>query len=79
MRTTISLKYLVNDCRWKPFFDSNSPQTPSNLISLTVLVSLRPLILFQPKIRAIKSQKALNFALLGNCFSDLFNEVEIWY
>ena len=32
------------------FFDSNSPQTPSNLISLTFLVTLGPFALFKPTI-----------------------------
>ena len=41
-----SLKYFVTDCLWKPFIDSNSSQTPSNLISLTILVTLRFLTLF---------------------------------
>ena len=30
LKTGVSLKYFVNDCLWKPFFYSNSPQTPSN-------------------------------------------------
>ena len=32
MKTRVSLRYFVTDCLWKPFFDSNLPQTPSNLI-----------------------------------------------
>ena len=58
MKTRVSLKYFVSDCIWNAFFDSNLPQTPSNLISLTILVTLRPFTLFQPKIRAIKLQKS---------------------
>ena len=66
------------------FFDSKLPLTPSNLISLTFLVSLRSFTLFRPKIKAFKWQKKLclkckKYALLGNCFSELFTEVEIWY
>ena len=79
MKTRVSLKYFVNDCLWKHFFASNSPQTPSNLIYLTILVTLRPFTHFKPKFGAIKLQKSATFALLGNCFSDLFTEVEIWY
>ena len=30
MKTRVILKNVVNDCLWKPFFDSNSPQSPSN-------------------------------------------------
>ena len=32
--------------------------------------------MFEPKIRAIKLQKGLKFALLDNCFSDPSIEVE---
>ena len=46
MKTRVSLKYFVNDCFGKPPFDSNSPQIPLNLISLTILVTLRPFTLF---------------------------------
>ena len=46
MKTIASLKYFVNDCLWKHLFASNLPQTPSNLISLKILVTLRPLIQF---------------------------------
>ena len=54
MKTRVSLKYFVSYCLWKLFFDSYSPQTPSNLISLTILVTVSPFTLFYPKIRAIK-------------------------
>ena len=46
MKTRVSLKNYVRYCLWKLFFDSKSPQTPSNLISLTFLVTLRPFTLF---------------------------------
>ena len=52
MKTGVSLKDFVSYCLWKPFFDSNSPQTSSNLISLAFFVTLRPFTLFKPKIRA---------------------------
>ena len=45
-KTRVSLRYFVTDCLQKPFFNSNSSQTPSNLFSLTILVSLRLLTLF---------------------------------
>ena len=80
MKTRVSLKHFVNDRLWKTFLDSTWPGIPSNLISLTILVTLRPSTLFKPKIRAIKLQKmALKFTLLGNCFSDLSTEIEIRY
>ena len=55
------------------------PRPLQNLIPLTLFVTLRPCTLFGHKIRAIKLQKRAKFALLGNCFFDLFTEVEIWY
>ena len=42
MKTRVSLKYFVNDGLWKQFFASNLAQTLSNVISLTILVTLRP-------------------------------------
>ena len=57
MEARVSLRFFVNDCLWKHFFASKSTQTHSNLISLTILVTLRPSTQFQPKIRAIKLQK----------------------
>ena len=79
MKTRVSLKYLVNDCLWKTFFDSNSPQAPSNLTPLTILVTLIPFTLFSPTMRAINLQKGQKFALIDHCFFDLFTELEIWY
>ena len=78
-KARVSLKYIVNDCLCEHLFASNSPQTPSNLILLTLLVTLRSVTLFYPKFRAINSQIKLKFVLLGNRFSDLFTEVKIWY
>ena len=75
MKTRASFKYFVNDCPWKQVFAFNSPQAPSNLISLTIFVTLRPFTQFQSKIRAIKLQKSAKIASLGNCFSNLFTEV----
>ena len=44
--TTVSHIYFANDCLWKHLFASNSPQIPSNLISLTILITLSPLTQF---------------------------------
>ena len=63
MKTRASLKHFLNDCLWKHAFASNFPQTPLNLFSLTVLVTLRPFRHFQPKIRAIKLQKSAQICL----------------
>ena len=63
MKTRVSLKYYVNDCLWKQFFASESRKTTSNLISMTILVTLRPFTKFQLKIRAIKLQKSAKICL----------------
>ena len=75
MKTRVSLKYFVNDSLWKQFFASNLPQNPSNLISLPILLPLRPFTQFSPKIRLTELRKVLKFVLLGKCFSDLLSEV----
>ena len=80
MKTRVSLKCFVNNCFWKHFFASNSPQTPTNLVSLTMLVTLKPftqLIALKPEKLICKN--VLYLAFTGNCFSDLFTEVKIWY
>ena len=46
MKTRISLRYFVNDCLWKHFLASNSPQTSSNLIYLSILLTLMPFTQF---------------------------------
>ena len=75
MKTRVSLKHFLNDCLWKQFFAFNLPQTPSNLILLTILVTLSSFTKFELKIRVIKLQKVQQFALIGNCFSDPFIDV----
>ena len=49
MKSRVSLKHFATDCLWKPSFDFNSSQTPSNLISLTILVTLKSFTLFSCK------------------------------
>ena len=39
--TKVCLIYFGQDCLWKQYFVSNSPQSPSNLICFTILVILR--------------------------------------
>ena len=46
IKTRVSLKYFMSYRLWKHFFDSNLPQAPSNLISLMLLITLRPFTLF---------------------------------
>ena len=53
VKIRVTLRYFVNDCLRKHFLASNSPQTPSNLISLTILVTRRLFKQSQVKIRAI--------------------------
>ena len=80
MKTRVSLKYFVNDCFRKQFFASNSPQTPSNVISSKILGTICCLShIFNLKLEQLSCEKVLKFALFGNYFSDLFTEVEIWY
>ena len=81
MKTGACPKYPVTDCLWKPPFDSNSSQTLSNLIPLTLLVTLRPLTLhcFNLGLEQSICKKGQRLPLLDNCFSDLLTDVEIWY
>ena len=78
MKPGVSLNDPMSYCLWIPLFFSNSPQNPSNLISLTFLVAVSSHCL-DLKLEQLSGSKVLKFALLGNCFSDLFTEVEIWY
>ena len=63
MKTGLALKYFAIDCLWKPFFDSNTPQTPLNLFFLTALETLRTFTLFKPKVGAIKFQTRAEICL----------------
>ena len=56
MKVRVILKYFVN-ISGNNFFLSKSAQTPSNLIPLTILATLRAFSQFYIKIRAIKLQK----------------------
>ena len=72
IKNRVTFKYFVSYCLWKHFLDSNLPQTSSNLISLKFLVTLIPFTLFEPKIRAFRSQKSpklcLTWLLLSRSF-----------
>ena len=61
--TRVSLKYFVNGCLWKHFFASNSPQTSSHSIFVTISVTLSHSTQFEFKIRAIKLQKNAKICL----------------
>ena len=56
-------QYLDLSFLWEQFFASNSHQTPSNLVYLIILITLRPFTQFQSKIRAIKLQKGAKICL----------------
>ena len=64
----------MNGCFWKQTFAFNSPQTPLNLILLTILVTLQLSDYFKLKIEQLSSKKLLKFDLNGKCFSDVFTE-----
>ena len=55
-KTTLCVKYFGQDCLRKQFFASNWPPGPFKF-DLTILVSLRTLIQFYSKIRAINLVK----------------------
>ena len=77
MKTRVSVRFFVTDCLWKPFFDSDLLQTSSNLISLTILVTLRLFTLFNLMVEQLSCKKGQKFVLLYKCLSDLSTEVEI--
>ena len=74
MKASVSLKCFVTGYLWKLFFDCNLSQTPSKLISLTFLKFLE---LSCSKLEQLSSKKGQKSVLLGNCFSNVFTDVEI--
>ena len=86
METGVSPRYFVSYPLWKLFFliltrprAPPPPPPPPDLISLTILITVRLCALFSPKIREIKKNKVLKFTLPGNYISELSTEIEIWY
>ena len=75
MKTTIFLKYFMNDRLWKQFFASKSPQTPSNLPCLTIFKRLWQS--FKLILQQLFFKKALKLVLLDIYFRDLYTEFEI--
>ena len=63
METRINRRCFVNNCLWKQFFASDSTQTPSNLIFMTILVPPRHLPQFQFKISGINLQLSAQMCL----------------
>ena len=80
MKKRVWLKYFVNDCLWKRFLPSNLSHTASNLICLTILVTVRHLTQSQPlKLKQQSCKAGLRFVLLDNYFSDHVTENKLWY
>ena len=79
MKTRVCLKYFLNDCLWKQIFAANSVQTVPDLISVTVLVTLRPFVQFQFKIGQLTCKQVIKFDFLGTCYFSLFAKFENWY
>ena len=79
--TTIALELTMTSTSatvsGKVSFCFNLPQTSSNLIYLAVLVTLTHCL--NVKLEILSGKKVVKFYLIGNCFFDLFTEVEIWY
>ena len=57
MKTRVSLKYFVNYCLWKQFFDCNLPRKSSNLTAFPFSVILMPFTLPYTTMGANKWQK----------------------
>ena len=77
-------KELVSNILWmivsgNLFTKSNSSRIRSNVISFTIVVIIRPSTLFLSKLKQWSCKQELKLALLGNCLSDLFTEVKMWY
>ena len=54
MKTRACLKYFAHGCLYNHFYTFNLLQAPSNLIILTIFVTMRSLTQFQPKIKSAK-------------------------
>ena len=77
MKTRVSLKYFVN-VSGNNFLLLTCPD-PFKLDFFDNFGNSKAFHSFNLKLEQLSCKKVLNFALLGNCFSDLFTEVEIWY
>ena len=78
VKTKNSLRFFVDDCLWKHFLASNSPQITWNLIFLTIFVTRMYFAQFQLNIIDIKLEKSARFVVLDNCFSDNLTEVKMF-
>ena len=61
------------------FYASNLPQSPSDSILWTILVTMRLFTQLQIRIRATRLRKSTNSILLDNYFTDPFTEIQIRY
>ena len=78
-KAKVCLKYFVNYCLWKQFLASNSLQNSSNLICLTIFVTLNLWHSFNLRLQQIICKEALKFVLLDNNFPGVFSEAKVWY
>ena len=79
VKLRVSLRYFVNDCPLKHSFACTSPQSSSNCFSFTILVTQGFSHSFNLQLKQLSCKKVLKFAFFGNCFSDPFTEVQMWY
>ena len=69
--------YLWKHCLWKHFLGSKLPQTPSNLIWLTIFEIQGFWHSLNLKLEQLICTKALEFILLDNHYPDLLTEGQI--
>ena len=72
MKIRVCLKYFVNGCLWKQSLASDLSQTPSVLVFLTIIITLRPLYSFDLKLEQLIGKQGLKVVLFDNYFLDLF-------
>ena len=77
MKTRVSLKYFANACLWKHFLLLTCPRPPQIFFDNSGNSKAFHSKAFNLKIKKLSCKKEVHFPLLGNCFSDLFTEVEI--
>ena len=77
MKTRVSLIYLLN-VSGKYFCLQFAPD-PFKLNFFDNFGNSTGFYSFKLKLQHFSCKKVLKFFILGNCFSDLFTEVEIWY
>ena len=77
MKTGVNLKYFVNESLCKLFFSFSRTSDPLKLDFFDNFGNSKAFHVVLIQFRAIKLKKVLKLAFRGNCFSDIFTEVEI--